>query len=313
MATVPPPVTQRRMRAISPLALEGARCLVTGASSGIGRATALALAEGGAVVAVTGRDSEALGAVAERTGGPVMTGDLTVPGVAEDVVARAILSLGGIDVLVSNAGGGWAGPTASMNGNDIDDLLDLNLRAPLHLTMACLPWMMERGQGHVIFVSSVAGLLATPGEAVYSASKAGLTAFARALWAETAPRGVAVSVISPGVVDTAFFERRNRPYGLTRPRPIPAERVAEAVLYCLRTGAPEVVVPKWLALPARLRGGLPGLYRFLAHRLGPDGSGGSARADGPDGPDGQDASDGPDAPDGPGRPDGHQAGDGDGV
>ncbi len=257
-----------------PFPLPGARCLVTGASSGIGRATALALADSGALVAVSGRDSGALAAVAERTAGPVLAGDLLVPGVAEDVVSRAIFSLGGIDVLVSNAGGGWAGPMASMNQGDIDALLDLNLRAPLHLTMACLPWMMERGQGHVIFVSSVAGLLATPGEAVYSATKAGLTAFARALWSETAKHGVAVSVISPGVVDTAFFERRNRPYGLTRPRPIPPERVADAVLYCLRTRAPEVVVPRWLSWPARLRGGLPGVYRFLACRLGPDGSGG---------------------------------------
>jgi short-subunit dehydrogenase len=271
MSRTPSPVGQGRTRALSPVPLPGARCLVTGASSGIGRATALALADCGAVVAVTGRDVGALGAVAERTGGPVLTGDLVVPGVAEDVVARAAFSLGGIDVLVSNAGGGWAGPTASMSQADIDDLLDLNLRAPLHLTMACLPWMIERGQGHVIFVSSVAGLLATPGEAVYSASKAGLTAFARALWSETAEHGVAVSVISPGVVDTAFFERRNRPYGMSRPRPIPAEKVADAVLYCLRTGAPEVVVPRWLSLPARLRGGLPGLYRFLAHLFGPDG------------------------------------------
>src|SRR5690349_10986260 len=121
------------MRTVSPLPLSGARCLVTGASSGIGRATALALAGCGAVVAVSGRDGEALAAVAQRTGGPVVAGDLLVPGVAEDVVARAILSLGGIDVLVSNAGGGWAGPVASMNQGDIDGLLDLNLRAPLHL------------------------------------------------------------------------------------------------------------------------------------------------------------------------------------
>jgi NAD(P)-dependent dehydrogenase (short-subunit alcohol dehydrogenase family) len=252
---------------------------VTGASSGIGRATALALADAGALVAISGRDSGALATVAEHTGGPVVKGDLLVPGVAEEVVAQTIFTLGGIDVLVSNAGGGWAGPATAMSPGDIDDLLDLNLRAPLHLTMACLRWMIEQGHGHVVFVSSVAGLLATPGEAVYSASKAGLTAFARALCAETAEHGVAVSVISPGVVDTAFFERRNRPYGLSRPRPIPAERVADAVLYCLRTGTPEVVVPRWLTLPARLRGGLPGLYRFLAHRLGPDGSRGSQAGD----------------------------------
>lgn len=194
--------------------------------------------------------------------------DLVAPGGPDEVVAAAVQGLGGLDGLVANAGAGWAGPFVSMTPADLDGVIDLDLRAAAHVVHRALPHLIESGSGSIVLVGSIAGLLPVPGEAAYSAAKAGLTGLGAALRAELAPAGVSVSVVSPGVVATAFFDRRNRPYERSRPRPIPAERVAEAVVACLTTGRPEAVVPGWLRLPVRLRGALPGLYRMLSDRLG---------------------------------------------
>ncbi|MDQ6782185.1 MAG: SDR family NAD(P)-dependent oxidoreductase [Actinomycetota bacterium] len=250
-----------------PVTLRGGRALVTGASSGIGAATARALANEGVSVALAGRDSTALASVAADAGGPAFAGDLTEPGYPARLAADASAALGGLDIVVSNAGAGWAGPFSEMDPAGIDGLIDLNLRAPAHLLHAALPDLVAKGRGHVVLVGSIAGLVGVPNEAVYSATKAGLAGLAEALRAELTGTGVKVSVVSPGVVDTAFFSRRNRPYDRTRPAPIPAAEVADAIVDCLRFGRPEVIVPSWLAVPARIRGMAPRAYRALAQRL----------------------------------------------
>jgi short-subunit dehydrogenase len=238
--------------------LDDSRVLITGASSGIGAATARAMAGAHARLVLAGRDRARLDAVAAGTGGRVVTADL-----ACDTAALAA-EAGPVDVLVANAGVGWAGPVTAMTERTIDDLMAVNLVAPVRLTRLLLPGMIERGRGHIVFVASIAGVVGVPGEAVYSATKAGLVAFAEALRAET---HIGVSVVFPGVVDTPFFERRGTPYARRRPVPIPAGRVARAIVQAIERERAEVYVPGWLELPARLRGAAPGVFRRLAGLL----------------------------------------------
>lgn len=251
-----------------PVTLAGGRALVTGASGGIGAATARALAAAGVHVALAGRDAAALAALAVTTGGVALPGDLTEPGRPARLVVDATAALGDLDIVVSNAGAGWAGPFSEMTGADIDGLIDLNLRAPAHLLRAAVPGLLAKGRGHLVVIGSIAGLVGVPDEAVYSAVKAGLVGLCDALRAELGDGGVKVTLVSPGVVDTPFFDRRNRPYERAWPTAIPAAEVADVIVDCLRWGRPEAVVPSWLVVPARLRGGVPRIYRSLASRFG---------------------------------------------
>lgn len=248
------------------MAAEGApgrRVLVTGGSSGIGAATAEALARDGARVVVSGRNPGALAAVAARTGGLAIPCDLRQPGAPDELVKHAAYDLGGLDTVVCSAGNGWAGPVTEMVAADIDALIDVNLRAPLQVVRAALPHLCAEPRPRVVLIGSIAGLLGAPGEVVYAATKAGLAAYADALRAELADTPVRVSLVSPAAVATAFFDRRNRPYERRWPRPMPVERVAAAVVRCVETGAPDALLPAWMAVPARLRGACPRLYRRL--------------------------------------------------
>jgi short-subunit dehydrogenase len=240
--------------------LRDSRVLITGASSGVGAATARAMAAARARVVLAGRDRRRLADVAARTGGQVLTADL-----ATDAAGLAAAA-GPVDVLVAGAGVGWAGPLARMPHETIEHLIAVNLTAPILLTRLLLPGMIERGRGHVVLVASIAGAVGVREEAVYSATKAGLIFFAEGLRHEL--RRVGVSVVLPGVVDTPFFDRRGAPYARRRPAPIPAERVADAIVAAVERDLAESYVPGWLRLPARLRGAAPGLFRLLAARLG---------------------------------------------
>ena len=245
--------------------LGGARCLVTGASSGIGRAVAVALADRGAVVAVHGRDVNALAVTASRAGGgPQLTGDLTEPGAAQSLAKAAEHALGGVDVAVVNAGAGWTGALASMSDATVEQLAALDLVAPMELVRSLIPGMTEGGGGRVVLIGSIAGHVGVARETVYAALKGGLVTFAESLRYELAPTGIGVSLVSPGVVDTAFFHRRGGPYDRRFPRPIRPERVATAVVRAITRDRDEVYVPAWLAVPVRLRGAAPALYRRLA-------------------------------------------------
>jgi short-subunit dehydrogenase len=246
--------------------LTGLRALITGGSSGIGAATARAFAARGAVVAIGGRNLAAMQTVAGDTGGFVIAGDLRESGCAERTISAAVDSLGGLDIVVSNAGVGWAGPFAAMNESDIDAVLDVNLRAAAHLARAAIP-RLTAGNGRLVFVGSIAGLVGVPGEAWYSATKAGLGCLAEALRAELRPAGIGVSLVSPGVVDTAFFDRRKVPYSRRHPRLVSAARVADVIADAVENGRDDIVVPAWLSFPARLKVSFPRVYRLLAARL----------------------------------------------
>jgi short-subunit dehydrogenase len=127
--------------------------------------------------------------------------------------------------------------------------------------------MLERGSGQVVNVGSIVAHVGRRLEVEYAATKAALSVFTESLRAELVGTGVNVSLVSPGVVDTRFFERRGAAYSRQRPRPVPPELVAEAILRAIRARRAEVIVPRWLVLPVRLRGVAPGLYRALARRF----------------------------------------------
>jgi short-subunit dehydrogenase len=251
--------------------LAGAVALVTGGSSGIGAATAGRLAAAGAKVLIAGRDAGRLAAVAGETGAIPLECDLAAPAGPAALAAAARDAAGSIDVLVNNAGLGWAGPLTGITPDKVSELVTVNLTAPITLTRLLAPDMIERGRGRVVFVSSIAGATGVRGEAVYSATKAGLGFFAESLAYELDGHGVGVCVVVPGVIDTPFFERRGRPYGRKRPGPLPPERVAGAIVSALQRDRDVVYVPRWLRMPAWLHGAAPGTFRALAARFGDPG------------------------------------------
>jgi short-subunit dehydrogenase len=247
--------------------LRDAVVVVTGGSSGIGREAARLLAAAGACVDVVGRDAERLRAVAAETGGEPVRADLGDPaqraGLAHRLRARPP------DVLVHSAGVGLVGAASGDEvAGGLTTLLETNVRAPIELTSAVLPAMLERGSGHVVFVGSIAGVLGVARESAYGASKAALMAYAAGLASEVRPGGVRVTVVVPGVVDTPFFERRGAPYDRRFPRPVPARLVATRLVEAVQRDRAQVVVPRWLRVPMLVQAVAPGAYTRLAHRWG---------------------------------------------
>jgi short-subunit dehydrogenase len=248
--------------------LRGSVCLVTGASGGIGGETARALASRGARVLAAGADRDRTQAVADAVGGAPLVSDLAHPGAAEQLASAAIAVHGRVDVLVNNAGVGWAGEFAAMPPDQILHLIQVDLAAALLLTRAVLPGMLDAARGHVVNVGSVAGHAGGRGEAVYAACKAGIAAFTEALRQEHSGSPIGFSLVVPGAVSTPFFDRRGVPYVRRFPRPVPPARVAEAIVDAIRRERPQVVVPPWLDVAMRVRGAAPEVYRPLADRFG---------------------------------------------
>lgn len=239
------------------------KALVTGGSSGIGAAIAEQLAAVGCGLVVLGRNPDRLGALARRTGARALVADLcTAEGLAEAVGAAAE-----VDLLVHSAGCGWAGELAAMAEPDIDALVALNLTAPMRLTRAALPGMRVRRRGQLVFVASIAAV-GVGGEAVYSATKAGLRAFAASVRLEVASEGIGVTTLLPGAVRTPFFDHRGAPYDRYFPRQVDPAEVASALLAAIERGESEVFVPRWLTVAARVQGAAPGIFHRLAQRFG---------------------------------------------
>ena len=174
----------------------------------------------------------------------------------------------GINILINNAGVGWAGPLTEMSAAKVAHVVAVNLTAPIELTRLLTPVLGAGGRGRVVFISSIAGTTGVTQEAVYAATKAGLGCFAESLRYELAGTDVGVSVVVPGVVDTPFFARRGSPYGRSRPIPVSAPRVARAVLTAIERDQAVTFVPRWFGFPAWLHGTAPGTFRALAARFG---------------------------------------------
>jgi len=189
--------------------LAGRTALVTGASRGIGAATARALDTAGARVALSARSSDALHEVAgTMTHEPVvLTADLADTEAPAGLTGAALDALGKVDVLVNNAATAARLDTVDTDAALIDTLLALNVRAPLLLIAALIPSMIERGGGSVINLSSVSGVVGTPRRAAYAATKGALDAATRSLAVEFGPHRIRINSVAPGVVDTALWER----------------------------------------------------------------------------------------------------------
>ena len=228
--------------------LEGTVALVTGASSGIGEATALALAEQGAAVAIAARRRERLEDLAGRVGEAggtalVLEADLTDEGQAREAVERAASELGRLDTLINNAGMMLLGPVLDADTDDWWRMLDINVRALLHCADAALPHLLQAAQdgarnvADIVNVSSVAGRTVRRGSAVYNLTKHGIGAFSESLRQEVAQRHVRVSLIEPGATATEL-RSHNRPdiqemqaQRFADVRTLDAADVADAILY----------------------------------------------------------------------------------
>lgn len=247
--------------------LKGRRVLVTGATSGIGSATASALADRGATLLLHGRNAHALRAVGEQLGAAYRAADLACLAEVRELAEWAQAG-GSIDVLIANAGIGFAGEFATMPLETLEALVRVNVTANLVLARALLPGMLRAGSGRLVFVGSVAGAMAVPHEAAYSATKAAIHTLGESLRGEVAGTGVLVSVFVPGVVDTPFFRRRGKAYERRWPRPMPARAAADALLRQVSTGDPEAFAPRWLRFAARLHGAMPRVVERAAQRFG---------------------------------------------
>lgn len=223
--------------------LEGKIALITGASSGIGRAISMLFLQHGARVAGVARKEEALQAIAKtQTGFHPFTCDLTSEHERSHCVHRVMAQLGGIDILVHAAGIIASGTIETTTLSDWDTMMNINLRSVFHLTQLALPTLIPR-KGNIVVVSSVAGMRSFPGVLAYSVSKAAVDQFTRCSALELAPKGVRINAINPGVVVTqlhraggmteeqyqAFLEHSTGTHPLGRVGQ--AEEVAELVLF----------------------------------------------------------------------------------
>ena len=189
----------------------GKVALVTGATSGIGQACALAFARAGAKVVCIGRKNEALRDIEEKIneiGSEVLTieADLSRTEAPQSVVARAVEVFGGIDILVNAAGHISNGTIENTSLDAWDDMMNVNVRAPFQLMQTALPSLIER-RGNIVNVSSVTGLRAFPGVLAYCVSKAALDQLTRCASLELAAKGVRVNAVNPGVVVTQIHKR----------------------------------------------------------------------------------------------------------
>ena len=251
--------------------VRGAVVVVTGASSGIGWGAAEAFARAGATVVVAARRLQRLRELEARIqgrGGRARAMACDVRSWDEvDALHRGVLDEHGrCDVLVSNAGIPGGGRFEDLSMERIEAVVETNLLGVLYGAKAFLPGMLAAGRGHIVNVASLAGRYAIPGSAVYSATKHGVVAFSEALHGEVAARGVTVTAVNPGLVQTegfpqpAFLER----VGLV----ITPERVADGLVRAVRNGiGPEVSIPRWQAGFQAARVLTPRLYRRGVRRV----------------------------------------------
>jgi short-subunit dehydrogenase len=192
--------------------LSGRKALLTGATGGLGRAIATSMAERGAVLTLSARNREALEQLAAElpgSGHSVLPADLAEPDAAERLAAEAA----GIEILVANAGLPAAGWLADFTPEQVKRALRVNLEAPMLLAQALFPQMVEAGSGHLVFVASLSGKAASPRSSIYNATKFGLRGFALGLRADLAPKGVGVSLVTPGFIREAgmFADAGSKP------------------------------------------------------------------------------------------------------
>lgn len=253
--------------------LRGRGAVVTGASSGIGRLLALRLAERGARLALVARREEELEALAGEIRGAggeaaVLPCDVAVREQVEVCAARAREALGAVDLLVNNAGYGHHRTFLEWDLADMERMMRVNYFGALYWSKLVVPHMVERRGGWVVFVSSMAGRIAIPGESAYAASKFALRGLAQALSIELEDAGVHVLTVYPGAIRTPFFdaEAQRRMPAVARRSMAEPEGLVEAILAALDRGHRELTWPRWLASGALAQALAPGLARRAIRR-----------------------------------------------
>jgi 2-hydroxycyclohexanecarboxyl-CoA dehydrogenase len=241
--------------------LSGARAVVTGAGSGIGAATAARLREAGAHVVCVDIDAGTAAATAERCGGVSFACNVADSEAVRSLAAAVESEQGAVDVLVNNAGVGVGGPLLESSVEDWDWLRSINLDGVAYGCYAFGPAMVERGHGHVVNVASGAAYIPNRNMAAYCASKAGVFSFSQCLRADWAGRGVGVSVICPGLINTPIASH-SRMYGRLAGR-------QERIVRTFRFGhSPDLVARAIVRAIERNQAVVPvGLESTLAYRL----------------------------------------------
>lgn len=247
--------------------MAGSTVLVTGATGGIGAAIAQALGARGARLLLSGRREAELSRMAEEAGGAAVACDLAV---ATDVDRLAAVALdAGVDVLVANAAHPATGLLAELTQDEIDLILDVNLRAPIELARVLAPAMTARGRGHLVFISSLSGKSAQPASSLYSATKFGLRGFGLALREDLRDTGVGVSVVAPGFIrDAGMFSRTGvrLPPGVGTRTP---QDVAAAVIRAIEDNRAEIdVAPLGLRIGSAMASVAPGPAGWVSSKLG---------------------------------------------
>jgi short-subunit dehydrogenase len=234
-------------------AVAGKRVVVTGASSGIGASLARRLAGHGAVVGLIARRAERLGDVladCRKTSvdSTMWVADLADTATVGELALRAWDELGGIDVLVNNAAMPKRRRVDALDPAEVQDVMRVNFFAPMRLTLAVLPRMLERGGGVIVNVSSVGGRLGIIHEAAYCASKFALCGWSESMAVDLHGTGVAVKLIEPGPVDTEIWDQPGSEEPLFQGPKVPPEEVADGIIAALDTDRFEHYLPVMMAL-----------------------------------------------------------------
>jgi NADP-dependent 3-hydroxy acid dehydrogenase YdfG len=237
------------------LTLAGKTAIVTGASSGIGEATARLLAQHRCKVVLAARREDRLNSLAAELGEGVLAvpTDVTDPAACEELVSRAVGDFGTVDILVANAGLGLYGSIAEADPEDWRRMFEVNVLGVLYVTRAAVRYMLGHSSGDVIFVSSLAGRRVPRADgAVYAATKHALTAVAEGLRMEVHKEGIRVITVEPGLVRTEFpessYPSAREYYAQREYPPLEAEDIAEAVLFAVEQ-PPHVSVNEILLRP----------------------------------------------------------------
>ena len=246
---------------------KGKRVLVTGGSSGIGAGMAERFASLGATVGICARRSDELAVTLEKCRAHIPESqmwvcDMSVPAEVDALADGVMAAFGGVDLLVNNAGIPRRKHVTKLDYATVESVMRINYLAPIQLTLALLPQMLERGEGRIVNVSSIAAPLSSPGESSYDASKAALSSFSEAMAMDLWFDGIKVMVVYPGVVDTPLFDIPDNdplPPGMDR---IPVSEMVDAIVDGIHNDAVDVYAPDWFR--DIVKGKVENLPGFLA-------------------------------------------------
>jgi short-subunit dehydrogenase len=249
--------------------LAGSTALLTGATGGIGQAIARSMVARGVSLILTGRRAGELAQLGEELGAETIVSDLSLRADIERLGAAA--GSAGVDILIANAALPASGLLLELTPEQIDRMLDVNLRAPIALARALGPSMAARGRGHMVFVSSLSGRAAGPASSMYSATKFGLRGFALGLREDLRPRGVGVSIIAPGFIrDAGMYAKADvkLPRGVGTRTP---QEVADAVIRAIERNRTELdVAPVGLRVGTAIGSLAPGIASWGSRLMGSD-------------------------------------------